>query len=105
MQRFQVIGGRGNFILRSFQKLLVAAVDQLRDFAADLVSGIGEDLHRPIGIFLNGRRHTIFLDEHAVLRARRFDQVKAVLAQPVHRVFVGPLLDLSCHSSHSFPSP
>jgi len=46
LQGFQVVGGGWDFGLGSFQKLLVAAVDQLGDLAANYVSGVGEDFLR-----------------------------------------------------------
>ena len=54
LQGFEVVGGGGDFGLGGFQKLLVAAVDQLGDFAADQVAGIGKDLDAVVAIFLDG---------------------------------------------------
>ena len=93
-----MVGGGRHFGLGGLQKLLVAPVDQLGNFAADQVSGIGEDLHAVVAVFLDGGGDVVFLEEHAALRARSFDQVKTVLAQPADRVFVSSLLYFGCHS-------
>jgi len=83
-----VIGGGGYLSLRSFQKLLIALVHQLGNFAADQVSWIGEDLYTIILIFLDLGRTTLLLQEHAVLRSWGFDQVEPMIAQPGYRVLI-----------------
>jgi len=52
--RFQMVGGGWDFSFGGFQKLLVATVDQFGNFAADQVSGVGEDLHGIVAVFLDG---------------------------------------------------
>jgi hypothetical protein len=77
-----VIGRRWNFRLRGLQELLVAAVDQLRNLATDQVSRIRENLYPILVGLLDRRRHVIFSEEHAPVRAWRFGHVEPVIAQP-----------------------
>src|SRR5439155_14445211 len=89
----------GNFSLGRFQKLLVAAIDQLGNLATDQISGVSENLHAIVPVFLDGGGNVIFSQKNAPLHSRRFDQVESVIAQPAQRVFITSLLYLGCHSS------
>ena len=92
-----MIGSCSDFGLRGLEDLLITAVDELGDLTADQVAGVGENLHAIIPVLLDRSRHVVLLQEDAPLRARRLDQVKAVVAQPLHCVFKSPLLNVSCH--------
>src|SRR5207245_9638333 len=83
--------------LRGLQHLLVAAVDELGDFSADKVARVSENLYSVVAILLDRRRDVVLPQEHASLRARRIDQIKAVVAKPLHGVFVSSLFYLGCH--------
>jgi hypothetical protein len=87
LQHLQMVCGSGDFGLRSLQHLLVAAVDELGDFSADQITGVGKYFHALIAVFLNGCRHVVLLKEDAALRTGRFDQIKAMIAQPLDGVF------------------
>src|SRR5438445_8592257 len=62
-----MVGGRRDFRLGSFEKLLVSAVHEFGDFTADQITGIREYFHAIIAIFLNRRRAIVFLEEHTAL--------------------------------------
>ena len=96
-----MIGRRRHFGLRRFQKLLVAAIDELRNFAADQVSRVRENLRSAVIRLLDRRRAVVLLQEDAGLRARSFNQVKAMILQPGYRVFVGSLFDFRCNFINS----
>ena len=70
------------FILRSLQKLLVTAVHQLGDFAADQIAGIGEDLHAfsVSAVFLDRGGDIVFAQEHAAGGAGSFNDAGFVVA-------------------------
>src|SRR5437867_2194296 len=92
-----MVSGGGDFRLRSLQHLLIPAVNQLGDFAVDEVSGISEYLDALVAVFLDRSRHVVLLEEHASLRARRFDQIEAVVAEPLYGVFESSLFYFGCH--------
>ena len=101
LQRIQVVGRGRHFGLRRLQKLLIPAIDQLRNFAADHVSGIRENFRAVVVRLLDRRRALVLLQEHARLRARSFDQVKIMISQPLDCFFVGSLFDFRCHFMNS----
>src|ERR1700733_5127913 len=82
LQGFQMVGGRWYLGLRVLQKLLVTTVDQLRDLAADQVTGMGKNLHTIFGRLLNGGRHIVFPEEHPPVGSWRFGYIETVVAQP-----------------------
>src|SRR6266851_4382027 len=88
-----------NFGLGGFQKLLVAAIDQLGNLAPDQISGMSKNLHPIVPVFLNGGGDVVFSQKDAALHSRRFDQIESVIAQPAQRFFITSLLYLGCHSS------
>src|SRR6266566_6912814 len=92
-----MIGSGGHFGLRGLEYLLIAAVDELGNFSADQVPRVGENLHTVVAIFLDRRRDIVLLQKHATLSARRFDQIKTMIAQPLHGVFKCAFLYLGCH--------
>src|SRR5258708_21109190 len=98
--RLQVVGCGGNLGFAGLEEFLMALVDKPGDIAADQVTGLGKDAPRGVLVLFNGGRDAKLLHEDTVLRARRFQNVKAVLAKPLHRFFVGPLLVLGCHVFH-----
>src|SRR5947208_15390208 len=98
-----MVGGRRDFRLGSFEKLLVSAVPEFGDFATDQITGIREYLYAIIAIFLNRRRAIVFLEEHTALHTGRFVQIETVIPQPVQRVFVRPLLYLACNRAVGSP--
>src|SRR5580700_9581568 len=97
LQGFQMVRRGGDFILGSLQKLLVAAVHEFGNFAADHVAGIGENLYSVDAVFLDGGGTTVLLQEHTSLGSRSFDQVKTVLTQPVQGFVIGPMFCCGCH--------
>src|ERR1700683_2126413 len=92
-----MVGGCWDFGLGGFEKLLVSPVNQLRDFAANQVAWISKNLHPVVAVFLDGGRYVVLLKKDASLRTWRFQHIKAVVAQPIQRVFVSPLFYLRCH--------
>src|ERR1700685_1403323 len=92
-----MVGGGRDFRLGGFEKLMVSLVPQLRYSAANQVAGIRKNLYAVIAVLLDGGRYIVFLQEDARLRARRFEQIKAMIAQPVQRFFVSPCFYLRCH--------
>ena len=92
-----MIGGGRHFCFRCFQKLLIALVDQLGNFAPNQVPGISEDLYMIVAVLLDGSRHIVFFHEHPVLRAGGLDQVKAMIPQPGNSVFVSSFFNLGGH--------
>src|ERR1700721_1354039 len=98
-----MVGAGWHFSLRSLQELLVAAIDELRNLAADHVSRVSEDLCAAIVGFLDGRRAVVLLQEDASLRAWSFDQIEAVLSKPADNVFVGFLFYFCGHFINSIP--
>src|SRR6202167_1717713 len=99
LQRLQVVRSRRNFGLRILQELLVTAVDQLRDLAANQVSGIRENLHPILGRLLNRSRHIVFSKEHTPVGARRIQHIETVLAQPGQRFLVTSCFNCFRHFS------
>ena len=83
-----MVGGGGDLGLRGLQYLLVTAVDELGNFSANQVARVGENFHPFVPVLLDGRRHVVLLEEDASLGARRFDQIEAVITQPLHAIFV-----------------
>src|SRR5581483_7229035 len=92
LQSFQMIRSRGDFRFCRLEDLLVSLIHQLRDFAADQVTGVGENLHRVSAIFLNGGRHVVLLQKHTPLCTGSFDQIESMIAQPAESVFITALL-------------
>src|SRR4051812_17946561 len=90
----QVVGRRGDFALRCHQELLVAAVHKLRYLTLNKVAGMREHLHA-VAVRLDRRRYAVLLQEHALLRPRCFQDVEAVIAQPLNGVVEAALLNLS----------
>src|SRR5580698_1248462 len=97
LQCFQMIGRCRHFGLRRLHKLLIAAIDQLRNLAADQVSGIGENFYAAVVRLLYRRRAVVLLQEYTRLRAGSLDQIKAVITEPSDRVFVSSLFNFRCH--------
>src|SRR6476660_1996884 len=64
LQRLEVVGAGRDLGLGGLQKLLVAAVDQFGDLAADQVSGVSENFHAVVAIFLEGGRHIVLSQEN-----------------------------------------
>src|SRR5262249_27471997 len=91
-----VCGGR-HLALGGHEELLISAIDELGDLALDKVSGTREHFHAAVIAHLDGGRTTVLLEEHALLRTRSFQDLKAVLAQPFDCIFEGSVLDLSPH--------
>ena len=104
MQGFQVVGRRGNLGLGSFQKLLVALVNQLGNFGADQVAGISEDLDATIFRLLDRSRNVVFLYKDAAAGSGCLEHVKGVLAQVVYGVFKCFQFELARHLCCSIPS-
>ena len=97
MKRLQVIGRSRDLSLGSLQELLVSLINELGDFAADQESGISKDLHAAIGRCFDRRGTVVLLYKHAVLYARRFQDVEAVIFQPGYGVFISAGCDLLSH--------
>src|SRR5258708_17020668 len=87
-----------DFRLGGFQKLLVAAIDELGNFAADQIAGVSENLHAVVPVFLDGGGNVVFPQKDTALHSRGLDQIKSMIAQPAQRVFITSLLYLGCHS-------
>jgi hypothetical protein len=104
VKSFQVIGRSRYFRFRSLQELLVAAIHQLRNFTTDKVAGIGKYLGVSFFVLLNGGRNVVFLQEEAILGSGRLDQIKAMIAQPVHHIIESPLFYLTGHQFLRFLS-
>src|SRR5215469_18649565 len=100
MQSLQVIGSGRNFVLRRLQELLVAAVDELGNLAANQVTGVRENLYPVPAVFLDCRRNVVLLQEDTASRTRRLNQIKAVLAQPAYGFVISALLQLGRHLSN-----
>src|SRR3954463_2637788 len=104
MNGFEVIGGRGYLALGGHQEFLVAAVDELRDLTINKVAGSGEDLHAVFILrllrLLNGGRDAVLLNEDALLRPGCFQDVEAVITQPLDGFVEAALLNLSRHDPY-----
>ena len=99
MKRLEVIGRSRDLSLRRLQELLVSLINELGDLAADQEPGISEDLHAAVGRRFDRRGTIVLLYKHAVLYARRFQDVEAVIFQPGYGVFISAGCDLLSHLS------
>src|SRR5215471_15340856 len=99
MQRLQVISRRGNLSLRGLKELLVALVDQARDLSIHQITWLRKDADNAVLGPLDGRGAVVLLQEDAVLRARRVQNVESVLAKPAQGVFVRARLGFFGHDS------
>src|SRR6266536_185848 len=86
-----------NFGFRSLQHLLIAAVNELGNFSADEVSRIGKYLDAIVAILLDRCRDIVLFQEHAPLHAGSFNQIKSMVAKPLHGVIKCSLFYFGCH--------
>src|SRR3954471_7938384 len=90
----EVVGRCGDLALRRHKELLISTVHQLRYLTLNKVAGMREHLHA-VASRLDRRRNTVLLQEHALLRPRCFQDVEAMIAQPLNGVVEAALLNLS----------
>src|SRR5580765_3089870 len=91
--------GRGwDLGLCGLEKLLISLVDEARDFTADQNARLGKETRSAIIGPFNGRGNIHLLHEDAVFRAWSFQNVKSVIAKPVHGFFIRALLSCCRHS-------
>src|SRR5215472_12736108 len=93
-----MLGGGANFGLGTFEHLLVATVNELRDLTADQIAGIGENLNPIVAFLLDRGGHVVLLQKHASLHARSLDQIESVITKPLDCFFVGALLNFGCQN-------
>src|SRR6202011_4963513 len=82
LKRLQMVGCSRDFRLGRLEKLLVSAVDQLRNLTSNQVARICEDLYRVVGSLLDGSRHVVFTEKYAAVGAGCVGDVEPMPAQP-----------------------
>src|SRR5437588_7213 len=97
MQGFEVVGRGGKLGFGGLKKLLITLIDQTGNLTADQNAGLGKETHPSIPSFFNSGGAVELLQEHAVLRAGSFQDVKSVLAKPIHGFFIGSFLSFFSH--------
>src|SRR3954470_4130873 len=95
-----MIGCSRDFGFGGLQKLLVSLVHKAGDFAADLDAGLGKETRRAVIVAFNGCGNARFFYEDTVLCAGSFQNVKAMIAKPIHGIFIRTFL---CRCRHKPP--
>src|SRR6185312_9935799 len=95
-----MVRGSWNFSLGGLQKFLVPLIHKAGDFTANLDSGLGKEPCGAIVAALNRSGNARFLKEDTVFCARSFQNVKAMIAKPIHGFFIRALL---CRCRHKPP--
>src|SRR5262249_21393114 len=99
MQRLQMISCGRNLSLRILEELLVALVDQAGNLSTHQITWLGKNADAAVLGPLDGGGAVVLLQEDAVLRAGRVQDVEFVLAKPAHGLFVRARLGLFWHDS------
>src|SRR4051812_36339982 len=81
-----MIGCGRNFRLGGLQELLVTAIDEFRNLAADEISGTGKDFDVAVVILLDGRRNVVLLQEYPAFSTGRFQQLESMITEIGYRV-------------------
>src|SRR5215472_1738677 len=64
VEGLEVIRSGGDLVLGSLQELLVAAVDQLRNFRANQIAWVGENFSRAALVPFDSGRNVVFLEKN-----------------------------------------
>src|ERR1043166_5046339 len=95
-----MVGCSWNFSFGGLQKFLISLIDKPGDFAADLDAGLGKETRGAVVTALNGCGNARFFYEDTVLCAGSFQNVKAMITEPIHGIFIRAFL---CRCRHKPP--